>query len=74
MSRKPVLPTRCDWAQLKPPLLQAGARSTADPTLYQPDPVVATLGPGQDLPAYIQRVKALSGVRYAEPDALSGIS
>jgi cell division protein FtsX len=35
-----------------------------------PDVVVVTLPEAQDVDAFIQRVRSLPGVRYAEPDAM----
>jgi hypothetical protein len=61
-----------DWPRLKAALLHAGAHSLSEPTSYQPDAVVATLGKDSDAAAYIKNVQALPGVRYAEPDAMSG--
>jgi hypothetical protein len=59
---------KVEWDRLKRELGQAGAHSTSDPTSYQPDAVVATLPDSADAPAFIEHVKRLHGVRYAEPD------
>ena len=61
-----------NWPQLKAALKSAGAQTISEPTAYQPDAVVATLGAGSDAAAYIRQVRGLPGVRYAEPDAMSG--
>ena len=61
-----------NWPQLKAALMHAGAQTVSEPTAYQPDAVVAPLGKDSDAAAYIQRVRGLPGVRYAEPDAMSG--
>ena len=59
---------KTEWDRLKRELGQAGAQTTGDPTSYQPDAVVATLPDSVDVQAFIQHVKRLQGVRYAEPD------
>ncbi len=60
-----------EWGQLKRDLQRAGAHTVSEPSRYQPDAVVATLGPKQDVTIYTERVRQLPGVRYAEPDAMS---
>jgi hypothetical protein len=57
-----------EWSRLKREIGQAGAQSTSDPTSYQPDAVVATLPDSLDAHAFMEQVKGLGGVRYAEPD------
>lgn len=64
--------TQADWTQLQAALLRAGARTMSEPTAHQPDAVVATLPAGSDATAYMRQVQGLPGVRYAEPDAMSG--
>ena len=56
------------WDILKRDLGDAGAQATSTPTSYQPDAVVATLPDTADVQAFIEKVKGLQGVRYAEPD------
>ena len=60
-----------EWDRLKRELIQAGAETTSNPTSYQPDAVVATLPDTVDVQAFIEQVKRLRGVRYAEPDGWS---
>ena len=59
---------KAEWSRLKRELGQAGAKATSDPTSYQPDVIVATLHDSVDGQTFIQHVKRLQGVRYAEPD------
>lgn len=59
---------KVQWDRLKRELGQAGAQTTSTPTSYQPDAVVATLPDTADAAAFIDQVKRLQGVRYAEPD------
>lgn len=58
-----------EWARLKRELGDAGAQSTTDPSPQRPDAVVAALPDSADMNAFIEQVKRLQGVRYAEPDA-----
>lgn len=60
---------KAEWDRLKRELGHAGAQTTGDPTSYQPDAVVVTLPDSVDVQAFIEHVKRLQGVRYAEPDA-----
>lgn len=53
-------------------MLALGVQHLSDPTSYQPDAVVATLRDDGEVGAFLAGVKRLAGVRYAEPDALSG--
>lgn len=61
-----------DWLQLKNKLLKAGADRTTEPVSYQPDAVVATLAGHRDVAKFISHVRTFGGVRYVEPDTMSG--
>ncbi len=61
-----------DWQRLKAALLTAGATHLSEPVSYQPDVTVATLPAGRDAQAFMAKAKKMKGVRYCEPDAMSG--
>ena len=71
MSKRVIvgIDSKVPWDRLKDELAAAGAQATSAPTSYQPDAVVATLPDTADAEAFIEQVKRIQGVRYAEPDA-----
>lgn len=58
-----------DLGGLKKQLVSFGAESVNDPSSVQPDVVVATVPSQNEATNFIEKVKKLPGVRYAELDA-----
>ena len=58
-----------DWVEVREELLRLGAGSVNEPSPAQPDVLVAAIPSDRDADDFLNRAKALKGVRYAEPEA-----
>ena len=63
-----------DWLAVRQQLITYGADWIRDPSPEQPDVAVATVADDRDVDQVLEDIKQLSGVRYAERDAMSWTS
>lgn len=59
-----------DATAVKNQVVAAGAESVSDPSSSQPGVLVASIPAERGIEHFIEQVKQIQGVRYAEPDAM----
>jgi fervidolysin-like protein len=63
-----------DWGAIRQQLVTCGAEWIRDPSPEQPDVAVATVPDQSDVDRVLADIKQVTGVRYAERDAMSWTS